>query len=557
MKVYYKGLILHQEDHKKKHIDQEKEKPTFIKLGEKDLNVALQEENDWDKAHQIFRENKNNGDIDFIEPDYSNTLEEPFPNLRSSVQVGQKEELFGGADRYCTQEIQYDNNWTRPLNDEKQIWHLKDDYSQLESARNKVAEILSQRTEKSVIRIAHFDTGYDPDHITYPKSLIRKDLEKNFTGEGETGSAEDKGGGMNGGHGCGTLSILAGRSFDNTFNFTVTLGLSAEHGIEIVPIRIASSVVLFRSKAFEEALEYIITLYDNPHNRCHVITMSMGGAPTRDWAKLVNKAYDKGIIIVTAAGNNFGGVTPRTLVYPARFNRVIAACGVTYDYTPYFKFDFIPNVKIMQGNYGPRRFMRTAIAAFTPNLPWAMFGCTDKVSLSGAGTSSATPQIASAIALYYQTYYKEIEALSEGWQKVEIVRKALFTSAFAGNAGVDTELYFGKGIVKASDMLLIPPKVEGLKKEEKDTTFFPILRLLSEIVTSEFFIESSDVEEDMYNLEIQQLILTSQDLQSFLKNEEIKLDELSIENKKVFIKIIIDLPEASNSLRNHLRKMLE
>jgi hypothetical protein len=323
-----------------------------------------------------------------------------------------------------------------------------------------------------------------------------------------------------------------------------------------VPIRIAKSVVLFRSKAFEDALAYIISLYDDPNKRCHIVTMSMGGAPTRDWAKLVNKVYDKGVFMVTAAGNNFGGVSPRTLVYPARFNRVVAACGVTYDLSPYYKVGGFPNVKIMQGNYGPHRFMRTAIAAFTPNVPWAKFGCKDKVSLSGAGTSSATPQIASAAALYYQKYYKEIESLAEGWQKVEIIRKALFTSASKGNHGVDFELYFGNGILKANEMLKFVPSATGLKKENRDSTFLPVLRLFGEIVTSESVFEPSDIEEEMYNLEIQQLILNSEELQQFLSNEEREIKELSLEDRRKLAELIISLPEASQALKNQLKKFL-
>ena len=54
----------------------------------------------------------------------------------------------------------------------------------------------------------------------------------------------------------------------------------------------------------------------------------------------------------------------------------------------------------MAGNYGPNSKMRTAIAAFTPNVPWARFGCPQIVDLNGAGTSAATPQVAAAAATW-------------------------------------------------------------------------------------------------------------------------------------------------------------
>jgi hypothetical protein len=505
--------------------------------------------NVWDQAHTLYREKKNDSDIAFIEPDIVNSQPENFPNLQSST-IDDFNESFGNDTDFCARSVEYDAHWPRPQG-KKEIWHLKDAFSQLADARTNIAQILQQRTPKTIVRIAHFDTGYDSNHVTFPKDIIRHDLQKNFTGDGPKDDASDEGAGLNGGHGCGTLSVLAGKAYDNNYGFKDSIGLSKEQGIEIVPVRIAHSVVLFRSRAFEEALQYIIDLYANTDSRCHIITMSMGGAPTRNWAKLVNKAYDLGIFIVAAAGNNFGGVTPRTLVYPARFNRVIAACGITMDNTPYYKFDIIPQLRVMQGNYGPRRMMRTAISAYTPNIPWARYGCSEVVDLSGAGTSSATPQIAATAALYYQKYFQEIENSQEGWQKVELIRKALFVQA--GKVPYDdAELYFGNGVVKANKMLDILPDTKGLQKEGKDTVFFPILQILAEIVVSESFIETSDTEQEMFELEISQLILTSPELQEFLNTEEKQLEELTFEERREFILIIISLPDASESLKKYL-----
>ena len=81
-------------------------------------------------------------------------------------------------------------------------------------------------------------------------------------------------------------------------------------------------------------------------------------------------AGEAGVVVVTAAGNNFGNLPTRNIVYPARFNRVVAACGVMADQAPYADL----GVSLMAGNYGPPGKMRTAIAAYTPNVPWARFG---------------------------------------------------------------------------------------------------------------------------------------------------------------------------------------
>ena len=78
--------------------------------------------------------------------------------------------------------------------------------------------------------------------------------------------------------------------------------------------------------------------------------------------------------------------------------------------------------------------MATAIAAYTPNVPWARFGEPDVVDFDGAGTSAATPQVAGAAALWIQKHRAAYDAYPEGWMRVEAVRKALFDSAAADNA---------------------------------------------------------------------------------------------------------------------------
>src|SRR5690606_13358416 len=85
-----------------------------------------------------------------------------------------------------------------------------------------------------------------------------------------------------------------------------------------------------------------------------VVSLSMGGAPSASWASAVNAAYDAGITIVSAAGNNFNGFPTQHVIYPARFARVIAACGVTYNMEPYFTLK--PGE--MQGCFGPKRHMK-------------------------------------------------------------------------------------------------------------------------------------------------------------------------------------------------------
>ena len=186
--------------------------------------------------------------------------------------------------------------------------------------------------------------------------------------------------------------------------------------------------MLLKTSALAKALDHVSG--GNAGQRlADVVSLSMGGVASRAWADAVNKAYEAGVCIVAAAGNNFSagivGVPTRFIVYPARFRRVIAACGVMANRAPYFGLPFGK----MQGNWGPQSKMATALAAFTPNTPWAKLGAPLVVDLNGAGTSSATPQVAAAVALWLTQHRTQVAQYTQPWQRVEAVRHALFTSA--------------------------------------------------------------------------------------------------------------------------------
>ena len=120
--------------------------------------------------------------------------------------------------------------------------------------------------------------------------------------------------------------------------------------------------------------------------------------------------------------------------------------------------------------------MRTALSAWTPNVPWARFGCPDTVDQDGGGTSSATPQIAAAAALWLQRNQAAL-AGHAGWQRVEAVRQALFASAAGAGGAPDGHL--GRGVLRAAAALgSAPAPVAALRQEAVDKADFAVLRLL-------------------------------------------------------------------------------
>ncbi|QIL42658.1 S8/S53 family peptidase [Pedobacter sp. HDW13] len=320
--------------------------------------------------------------------------------------------------------------------------------------------------------------------------------------------------------------------------------LGAAYFAEVISCRISKSVVLFKTSAFALALNYLTDIV-NSGTQVHVVSMSMGGAPSRAWADAVNAAYNAGITIVTASGNNFAGLPTRHLVYPARFQRVIAACGVTYDQAPYYT----SLINEMQGNYGPSKDMQKALAAYTPNMPWANF-ISGTVQFNGAGTSSATPQIAAAAAIYYKKNHKELDAAAP-WQRVEAIRNALFSTAkkIIKPGFGDYSQYFGNGIVQALDALKIPVKLDIAQTPEDKTPWFPILDTLMKKLPDEK--EQSRI--DMFNTELWQLLYGYPELAIKIGGNQVDFDQISALNWDSFANAVIEHPAASKTLKAFLK----
>ena len=371
-------------------------------------------------------------------------------------------------------------------------WHL--DRSGLRVARQ-------QPFDEPRTRIAHLDTGYAPHHVTVPEHVLHH-LGQTFVPGEAQGSGADPG--RTGwlldasGHGTGTLGLLAGRDHP-------TLGpFSGAPGAEVLPLRIAPRVVLLYTSAFAEGLQYALDQH------CDVLTMSMGGLPSRLWREVVDRAYLGGMCLVTAAGNNFGGFPTRHVVYPARYGRVIAVTGAMADDTPYADLGGgLACLKVFEGNRGPDRVMATAIAAYTPNVPWARYGCPDAVRLDGEGTSAATPQVAAAAALWFEKYK---QVLPRDWRRVEMVRHALFGTA-ATPPGATSALV-GRGVLRAAAALGARP-VTGVAMTPSDEDSFPLLRVLTGLG-----VDADALRVRMFDLELMQRWLLNPALAEIVPDPE-------------------------------------
>lgn len=495
----------------------------------------------WDFAHNHL---DTSASKEFIEPDIESTLfEEQVSTLK----------LKSSANGYL-------ESWPQPDEaEENLVWHLNDNFSQLRKAKDEVINKVGK--ENCKIKIAIIDTGYQEGHPALPKGFDTPKGISFIKGE-ENKPAIDKNAGTiaeQNGHGTATISILAGRDVEIQVSGQSYKGdFGAIPFAEVIPIRICETVALIRIGAFFDAVKYAID------QGCEVISMSMAGAPTKAWATAVNMAYENGVVLVTAAGNSWyrgvASVSPRRLLYPARWDRVIAATGVTYNKKPYVMEAQLKekggSSEDMQGNYGPESAMNSALAAYTPNTTWATLNDKDNLfRLNGGGTSSATPQIAAAAALWIVRHRKEIDALlkdrpTEKWKKVEMVKNALFSTA--DNSYPESKKYFGKGTLKSFDALSVSPSIQGLKKADAATvSLWGIVNLLGLIVR----LKSGNNEEmvirgEMFGVEVLQELHHNPKLHRFLDYEETYM--WTIEEKEEIKRELLASQNTSKRLREYL-----
>lgn len=495
----------------------------------------------WDLAHALGKKLAESGvnDVQAIEPDLEQAwiIEDP---------RGAPGGPFAAAAPSCDRPEPQDTGALPHV--DRFAWHLENDFSGLKAAREKVAGIAHKVT------VAHLDTGYYKDHKLLPANL---DLvrQRNFIASESGNDAQDPG--MTGllknpGHGMGTLGILAGSRLQGMV--PVPLGNDPRQDINsgdflggvpnatIIPMRIANSVAHFATSSVAEAIEAARVL------RVDVISMSMGGLPSAAWADAVNAAYDQGIVIVCAAGNNFGGFPTPSIVYPARFKRVIAACGVMANDEPYFN---LPPF-VMQGCVGPRSKMATALAAYTPNIPWARWGCVGTIDLDGAGTSSATPQIAAAAALWLTKHGANCPT---GWMRVAAVRKALFESAIkAGtNSRKIIDDFLGQGILAARAALDIPPAAAAeleAWRSPPDSADFGLLKLVTGLGVV------GDPRTPLFELELAQIVLTSKAAREAVADPDLGGSRILERDRRRMLEAILDEGRVSSALRQQLELSL-
>ena len=287
------------------------------------------------------------------------------------------------------------------------------------------------------ILIAQPDTGIT-DHPEFEPGSISPLQYSVFSGQNDATDPFQRG---NKGHGTGTGSVAVSRGTNRV--------AGSAPGAQLVPIRCIESVVItFNAGPVVEAINYA------RQRGCHIVTMSLGGTPSRAVKKAIKKAIAADMIVLAAAGN-----CVRIVVWPARYGDVIAVAG--------------SNIRdeVWRGSCRGSDVDITAPgenvwkAASDPDT-----GNTDVTG--GQGTSFATALTAGAGALWLAHWGRETviaSARSKGTTVQELFREALTATARVP-AGWDTN-NLGAGIVDAEKLLKHPidelrPKTPATAKAE-------------------------------------------------------------------------------------------
>lgn len=186
--------------------------------------------------------------------------------------------------------------------------------------------------EASGVFVAHPDTGYTRNPENWEgatPSAIDTDHDHDYV-DNDTDAEDpllDEGFVENPGHGTGSGSVIVSPLNCQLAGHTQCVSGVAP-GARLMPLRVHTSVVLFDMGRLAKAIE------DGASGRwgqkADLISIAMGGPPSRTLYKALKFANSQGVLVFAAAGNYV-----QTVVWPARFKDAIAVSAINPSCNPW------------------------------------------------------------------------------------------------------------------------------------------------------------------------------------------------------------------------------
>lgn len=359
----------------------------------------------WEKCHQIALEK----DIDFVEPSF------PIPVP-----------IIDGAptDRRPMRANRITGNVDHKKFTEVRDWPLK--FCNILKAQNFVR--LNGKEPGAGVSIGHPDSGFQR-HAELDIDRLLLDFDKDFVdddqGEENTETELRK----DGSHGLATASvIMSGEAGRMTGPATAAT---------LVPLRVTEKGMLrptpvllpfFGMRRLRDAIDYAIKI------DCKVISISLGGLPSKSLQRAIQRAVKKGIIVLAAAGN-----VVRFVTAPASFDETIAVAGCNIDDKPW---------------PGSCRGEEVDITAPAESVPHAWISDNDPNDVKrGHGTSFAVA-LTAGVAAMWRSYHADALSNVPPRRIPEIFRKALKSTARQNNNLPRGK--FGAGVLDAEALIKAP-----------------------------------------------------------------------------------------------------
>jgi serine protease len=388
--------------------------------------------------------------------------------------------------------------WNYPLIKMDHLWEewINLDGGIVPDLSDRVVAVL----DTGIARSTGNKTGQDHEDFTSEglTTVILKEYEYDFVSDDN--DATDINYNNNVFHGTHVAGIIGALTDNNTGVASSGGGRDGLHCVRILPLRVLGEDGTGLSTDIADAIEYAAGIAVDGHqldNPVDVINLSLGGTNINNNENLlpnaIKLAYEQGVVIVAAAGNN-GDSTP---FYPAAYEEVISVAAVDITATRAYYSNFGNTIEIAApgGDFNYDFNFDSTVSNYRPDgVLSTTLTLKDGSYIDGyafmKGTSMAAPHVAAAAVLVKQALDENGETDLSPNRIRQILRE---TAIDLGVEGRDD--YYGHGLLNVYTAV---ERARGTSKDTLGPVLFPftenlqskLIRLKGENPSSSFSLRS-------------------------------------------------------------------